>query len=56
VNIEFIDVRGMGNENREKIQESIRRIAEESGDFEVDIRSEYPEMVLRIDPDTLSLD
>lgn len=55
VNVEFIDVRGMGSENREKIQEAVRRIAEESGDFEVDIRSERPEMVLRINPDTITL-
>jgi translation initiation factor 2 alpha subunit (eIF-2alpha) len=55
VNIEFVDVRGMGSENRQKIQGAVENIAEEVGDFQVDVRNEQPEMVLRIDPDTLSL-
>jgi hypothetical protein len=55
VNVEFIDVRGMGKENRQKIQDAVERIAEEASDFQVDVRNERPEMVLRIDPDTLSL-
>lgn len=55
VDIEFIDVRGMGQENREKIQEAIKLAADEVGDFQVDVRSERPEMVIRIDPDSLSL-
>lgn len=55
VNIEFIDVRGMGEENRKKIQQAIRKIADEAGDFDVSVRSETPELVLRIDPDTISI-
>ena len=54
VNIEFIDVRGMGKRNREKIQEAVKRIAGEAGDFDVSVRNERPELVLRIDPDTIS--
>ena len=54
VNIEFIDVRGMGKRNREKIRQAVKRIAGEAGDFDVSIRNETPELVLRIDPDTIS--
>ena len=39
VNIEFIDVRGMGKRNREKIQQAVKRIAGEAGDFDVSIRN-----------------
>ena len=55
VRVEFIDVRGIGSDNRAKIGEALERIVAEVGDFEAAIKSEEPERVVRIDPDTLSL-
>jgi len=55
VKIEFIDIRGMGSENREKIRGAMERIVDEVGDFEAVIQNEEPEMVVRIAPDTISL-
>ena len=54
VRVEFIDVRGIGSDNRAKIDEALKRIVSEVGDFEAVVKNEEPERVVRIDPDTLS--
>lgn len=55
VDVEFVDVRGIGRENREKIQAAVSRVADECGEFQLSERSDWPELVLRIDPETVSL-
>lgn len=55
MDVEFIDVRGIGHDNRQKIEEALKRITEEVGDFDISVRKEDPELVIRIDPETISL-
>lgn len=55
VRISFIDVRGMGASNREKISDAVEILAEELGDFQVNQMGDEPELVIRIDPSTVDL-
>lgn len=55
IEFEFVDIRGMGQDNRDKIRSAVGRIADEVGDFQVNIRNEEPELVMRIDPESVEL-
>lgn len=55
VDVEFVDVRGIGQDNRDKIKTAVSRMADECGEFQLSERNDWPELVLRIDPETVSL-
>ena len=56
VDIDFVDVRGMGHRNREKVRDAINSIESEANHFEYKILNDETEIVVRIRPELVELD
>lgn len=56
VEVRFVDVRGIGYENRQKIEESIERLHDQLDGFHIKLVNDEPERVVRIDPETVGRD
>lgn len=54
VSIPFIDIRGMGEDNRETIREVLDVLEKYHESVEYDVYDEENEMVIRLDPDSLT--
>jgi|GEM_PF-3845691 len=56
VDVSFIDIRGIGYKNRGKVKQAIERLGKLYSNFDADLLNEEPEIVVRIDPDSVVRD